>query len=92
MDRNQLFGGNPLAVLLRLVVLSIIVGIVLSALGIHPSNLFYHFQILIRRISDMGFDAVHAAISYFLIGAVIVIPIWLVARLIGLGRSSTRKE
>ena len=36
MDKNRLFGGNPLGVLVRLVVLSIIVGVVMSALNIRP--------------------------------------------------------
>ena len=88
MDRERLFGGNPIAVLIRLVLLSVVVGVVLSALGIHPSQLLHHLQILARRIYDMGFGAFHWAIQYFLMGAVIVFPVWLVARLIGGARRS----
>ena len=58
MDRNTFFGGNPVAVIVRLVVLSIIVGIVLSALNIRPDEIIYHIQRLIQRISDLGFDCV----------------------------------
>lgn len=58
MDRNGVFGGNPLGVLIRLVLLSIVVGVVLSALGITPGNLFYHLNVLARRIYDMGFGAI----------------------------------
>ena len=83
MDRNRLFGGNPLGVLVRLIVLSIIVGIVMSALNIRPENLFYHVQRLIRRISEMGLGIFESAFTYFLLGAAVVIPIWLVARLLG---------
>lgn len=83
MDRNRLFGGNPVAVIIRLVVISIVVGIVLSALNIRPDEILYHIQRLIQRISDLGFDFVVKIFGYFLIGAVVVIPIWLIARLLG---------
>ncbi|MGI9422634.1 MAG: DUF6460 domain-containing protein [Hyphomicrobiaceae bacterium] len=80
---ERLFGGNPLGVAIRLIILSIIVGIVMSALGIQPENLLYHLQIFIRRLYDLGFGAIDWLVQYFIIGAVVVIPIWLVARLIG---------
>jgi hypothetical protein len=86
MDRNRFFGGNPVAVIVRLVILSIIVGIVLSALNIRPDEIIYHIQRLIQRISDLGFDFVIKIFSYFLVGAVIVVPIWLIARLLGVMR------
>lgn len=93
MTREQLFGGNPWSVLLRLVLLSIVVGIVLSALGITPDNLLYRLQVLIRNIYDMGFGAVEWVFKYFLIGAIVVFPIWLIARLLGaFGRRSDERK
>ncbi len=75
-------GGNPLGVALRLIILSIVVGIVLSAMGITPDNVFYKLQILIKRIYDLGFGAIDWVIGYFIIGAIVVIPIWLIVRLV----------
>lgn len=92
MWMERLFGGNPLGIIVRLVILSIVVGIILSALGIRPDNLIYHLQILIRRLYDMGFGAIDWLVQYFIIGAVVVIPIWLVARLIGGLRKSDDKN
>lgn len=86
MDRNMVFGGNPLGVVLRLAVLSIVVGIVLSALGITPANFFYNINIIARRIYDMGFGAVEWVLQYLILGAMVVVPIWLIARLAGFGR------
>lgn len=85
MDRNALFGGNPLGVLVRLAVLSIVVGIVLSALGITPANFFYHINILLRRLYDLGFGAFEWVLQYLVLGAMVVLPVWLIARLLGLG-------
>jgi hypothetical protein len=84
---ERIFGGNPLGVIVRLVVLSIVIGIVLSALGIDVYNLSYHLERLARRLYDLGFDAFHWLFQPFLVGAAIVIPIWLIARLLGGFRS-----
>ena len=86
MNWTGIFGGNPFGVVLRLIIISIVVGIVLSALGITPENVFERLQFLIQRIYDMGFGAVEWLFQYFLIGAVIVVPIWLISRLFGAAR------
>jgi ABC-type cobalamin transport system permease subunit len=83
---ERYFGGNPIAVILRLLLISVIVGIILSALGITPENFLYRMQILIRRIYDMGFGVIEWALGYLVIGAIFVIPIWLIARVFGLLR------
>jgi Family of unknown function (DUF6460) len=81
MDRRQLFGENITGTIIRLVLLSIVVGIVFSALDINLFNIVERFQLLMRRIAEFGFDALHWAFRYFLLGAVVVIPIWLIVRL-----------
>ena len=80
---ERIFGGNPVGVIVRLIIMSVVVGIVLSALGITPDNLFYRLRLLVERIYAMGWDAVQWALGYFLIGAIIVVPIWIVSRLLG---------
>ena len=70
-----------------LVLLSVVVGVVFSALGITPFNLIERLQHLIRNITDMGLDAFNWAFKYFLLGAVIVFPIWFLVRLLGSRRS-----
>ncbi len=79
---NRFLGGSPLAVLGKLILLSILIGVVLSALGLDPWNIVESVRRVFRSIWDMGFDAVRWLWSYFLLGAVLVIPIWLILRLI----------
>ena len=81
MDRRQLFGDSIAGTIIRLVLLSIVVGIVFSALDINLFNIVERFQLLVRRIAEFGYDALHWAFRYFLLGAVVVIPIWLIVRL-----------
>jgi len=90
MDHRQFFGDSIAGTLIRLVLLSIVVGIVFSALGITPYNLVGRLQQLIRNIADLGADAFKSAFGYFLIGAVIVFPIWFVVRLIRMGKGGPR--
>jgi hypothetical protein len=79
---TRFFGGPPLTVLFKLVLLSILIGVVLSALGLDPWNIVDSVRRLLRNIWDMGFDAVRWLWQYFLLGAVLVIPIWLILRLV----------
>ena len=81
MDGDRLFGGNPLGVLIRLILISIVVGIVLSALGLTPVELLSRLELVVRRLYEMGFCWVEWLFRYFLLGAVIVFPVWLVTRL-----------
>jgi len=80
---SRFLGGSPLAVAFRLVLLSILVGVVLAAIGFDPWNIVNSIRLLFQRIWDLGFDAVNGLWRYFLLGAVIVIPIWLLTRIFG---------
>ena len=79
---DRFFGGPPVWVLLRLAILSLIVGLVLSALGVSPYEIFTGLRRLVVQIYELGFDAIDLVWRYFLMGAVIVFPIWLVIRLL----------
>ncbi len=78
---QRFFGGPPLAVVGRLILLSILVGVILAAIGLDPWNIIESVRQLIERVWNMGFDAVRWLWRYFLLGAVIVVPIWLLVRL-----------
>ena len=77
---NSLFGGRPLAVLFRLAVLSVIVGVLLAVFGLSPFQLLDSVRIAAQHIYDMGFAAFGWLFQYFLLGAVIVVPLWLISR------------
>ena len=79
---TKVFGGSPLAVLGRLILLSILIGVILSALGLDPFDIVHSIERLIRSLWNLGFDAFRWLWRYFLLGAVIVVPIWLIMRLV----------
>ncbi len=91
MDTSPLarfFGGPPLSVIFRLVLLSVLIGVILKVLGLDPFNILRSIQDLVRAIYDMGFDAVRWLWRYFLLGAVIVIPVWVIMRLMRAAKGS----
>jgi hypothetical protein len=78
---TKVFGGSPVAVFGRLVLLSILIGVILSALGLDPFDIVHSIERLIRSLWNLGFDAFRWLWRYFLLGAVIVIPVWILMRL-----------
>jgi hypothetical protein len=80
---SRFLGGSPLMVAFRLIMLSILVGVVLAAIGFDPWNIVNSIRLLFQRIWDLGFDAINGLWRYFLLGAVIVIPVWLLSRMFG---------
>ena len=77
---SRFLGGPPLSVAFRLILLCVLVGVILHALGFDPSNIIESIRRMVQAIWDMGFDAVRWVWRYFLLGAIIVIPIWLIVR------------
>ena len=84
---TRFIGGSPGRVVVQLIVVSFIVGVILSALGVSPFDIVNGLQRLARRIYEMGFDSVEWIVRYFLLGAVVVVPIWLILRLLKVGRN-----
>lgn len=83
---TRFLGGSPGKIAIQLIAMSFIVGIILSVLGVSPYDILNGLERLIQRIWNMGFDAVEWIFRYFLLGAVVVIPIWLIMRVLKLGR------
>jgi len=82
---TRFLGDTPLRVLVRLLVLSFIVGLVLATLNIHPFQIYEWVEHFVLRIYDMGFAVFADAFNYLVAGALIVVPLFVLARLLRLG-------
>ncbi len=80
MKFRDFLGGSPSGVALRLAVISILVGVLLSFLGITPRNFFHVIDGFARHVYDLGFGAITWVLEYLVLGAMLVIPIWLLLR------------
>jgi hypothetical protein len=79
---NRFFGGRPLVVIFRLALLSVLVGFILRVLGLDPFDIIRSIRELFQAIWDMGYEAFERLWRYFVLGAVLVVPIWLIVRLV----------
>ncbi|MCX7302921.1 MAG: DUF6460 domain-containing protein [Hyphomicrobiales bacterium] len=78
---DRFLGDSPLRVLLKLVVISFLVGVVMSAFGWSPFDVLYGVRDFFVDLWNMGFRAVDRFVGYFLLGAAIVIPAFILLRL-----------
>ena len=79
---TRFLGGSPLAVLIKLLVASLVVGAVMSAFGWSPYDVLDWAVGSVRRVWAMGFDAFGDILGYVMLGAGIVLPIFLVLRVL----------
>lgn len=84
--KNRLLGAHAGRTLLQLAVASIVVGAIFTFIGLSPREFWRGVFEGVRRVAgaigdSFGEIAVNLA-TYLLIGAAIVVPIWLIARLL----------
>ena len=78
---TRFLGDSPIRVLLKLIVVSFLVGLVMSAFGWSPMDVLYGIREFFLDIWNMGFRALDRFLGYFLLGAAIVIPAFILLRL-----------
>ena len=83
---GRFIGGSPAMVAVRLIVVSFVVGIVLETFGFDPATLFTEVVSGVRRIVELGFTDIGQVGRILLTGAMVVVPLWLVLRLIDSSR------
>lgn len=83
---DRFLGDSPLRVLLKLLVVSLIVGMVMSAFGWSPMDVFYGIERFFMNLWNMGFRAFDRIFAYILLGAAIVIPAFIIIRILNLRR------
>jgi Family of unknown function (DUF6460) len=77
---TRFLGGKPGAVFVKLAIISIIVGALLHLAGLSPIALLRGIEAMVRSIIGSGWDAVRNIAEFALYGAMIVVPVWLIAR------------
>jgi Domain of unknown function (DUF6460) len=83
----RFLGGSPLSVAMRLIVVSFIVGLLLVMWGIEPGDIVDGVAQAFRRLADFVLTDFHRFGRYLLTGAIVVLPIWFLLRLLDARRS-----
>lgn len=79
---ERVLGGSPVGVLVRLVVMSFVVGLILTMLDINPNDILNWVDQRFRALTNLGFESIEQVFNVLIVGAVIVVPIWLFARVV----------
>ena len=81
---NRFLGDTPLRVAVKLLVLSLVVGVVMSVVGWMPRDILRGVIEFFRGIWELGFDAIANSLEYLVLGAAVVIPAFIIIRLLSL--------
>ena len=82
---SRFLGGSPGSVILRLIVMSLIVGAAMVFFNVTPRDLLEAFR---QFVWAGGIESLRTLLLYIAYGAVIVIPIFILVRLLKIGRRS----
>ena len=77
---EKIFGGPIIPTIFRLALLSFVVGLILWTFGVDPVNLWREFGATIQQAWQLVFDALDWAWKYAVIGAIVVLPVWVIYR------------
>ena len=80
-------GGSPASVLLRLLVVSFVVGLILAMLGFDPETVYKSVERGVRRLIEFGLTDFRQFGRILLTGAMVVLPVWFVLRLLDARRA-----
>ena len=78
---NGFLGGSLASVLIRLLVVSFIVGMLLTMFGFDPETLYYRLTAMVRHLIAYGLEDFQHVGRILLTGAMIVVPVWFILRL-----------
>lgn len=79
---ERVLGGSPLGVLVRLAITSLVVGVILRAAGVQVPDLVRWVEARIEDLSNLGLGTLEQVGQILVLGAVVVVPIWLILRVI----------
>ncbi|WIY53296.1 DUF6460 domain-containing protein [Devosia sp. YIM 151766] len=78
---ERVMGGRPASVVIKLVLLSLLVGFVMSVFGFNAADLVRGAVEMVREAIRDGAGMFRQLGAYVLAGAAIVVPVWLLLRL-----------
>lgn len=84
---TRFLGDTPWRVLIKLLLISLIVGYIMHMFGWTPIDIYYGIRNAVLDIWHAGFDALGRFAGYILIGAAVVVPIFIIARVLSYRRS-----
>ncbi|OJT95721.1 hypothetical protein DEM27_00355 [Metarhizobium album] len=83
---NRMLGDTPARTVLKLIVVSLIVGFIMAVFGIVPMDILNGIRDFVLDLWHTGFAALGRVGDYLLLGATIVIPAFILLRILSFRR------
>jgi hypothetical protein len=84
---NRFLGDSPMRTIVKLVVISVVVGFIMSMFGFYPMDILHWIRRAFFDLWRSGFAALGRVGDYLLLGAAIVIPVFIILRILNWRKS-----
>lgn len=84
---NRFLGDTPARTIVKLVILCVVVGFIMSTFGLSPMDILYWVRRTFLDVWHQGFAALGKVGNYMLLGAAIVIPLFIILRILNWRKS-----
>ena len=85
-EANRFLGDTPARTAIKLIVVSLVVGFAMTIFGIAPLDIIAGIRDFILDLWRTGFAALGRIGDYLLIGATVVIPVFIILRILSYRR------
>lgn len=82
----QFLGDSPFRVIVKLAVVSFVVGMVMNAFDWSPFDIVDTVYRFVLHLWNMGFQAIENVLEYLLLGAAVVVPAFIILRILSYRR------
>ncbi len=79
---QRFLGGSPASVIVRLLVLSLIVGAAMVYFNLTPRDLFETLRHAVQSLIGNSVESLKTIFSYVVYGAMVVVPIFIIVRVL----------
>lgn len=83
---NGFLGDTPIRVIIKLLILSVAVGFLMSIFGLYPQDILFAVRNFVLDLWNTGFKTLGRLGDYLLLGAVIVVPVFILIRVLSYRR------
>ncbi|MDB5522914.1 MAG: hypothetical protein JWM58_677 [Rhizobium sp.] len=84
---NRFLGDTPMRTIVKLVILCVVVGFVMNMFGFYPADILFWIRRAFYDLWHSGFAALGRVGDYLLLGAAVVIPVFIIIRILNWHKS-----
>ena len=84
---NRFLGDTPMRTFVKLLIICVVVGFIMSTFGIYPMDIVHSIRRVFFDLWRNGFAALGRVGDYLLLGAVVVVPLFIILRILNWRKS-----